>query len=60
MGLELLELAGGRNDGVGLTIVEGVSGNAEKAGMQVGDVIVAVTGLFGEMDTVLLSGVDKM
>ena len=30
MGIELLELAGGRDDDFGLTIVSGVSGNAEK------------------------------
>ena len=39
-------------------IVEG--GFAEKAGIQVGDVIVAVTGLFDEVTPVLEAGVDKM
>ena len=35
-------------------------GFAEQAGIQVGDVVVAVTGLFGEMTPVLEAGVDKM
>lgn len=39
-------------------ITEG--GNAEKAGVQVGDVVVGVTGLFGELTIVMDSGVDKM
>lgn len=42
LGLELVELAGGRDDGVGLTIVEGVSGNAEAAGVLAGDSIGSV------------------
>ena len=45
LGLELLELAGGRDDGIGITIVSGVTpgGNAEKAGILAGDSISAVT-----------------
>jgi len=45
MGIELLELAGGRDDGLGITIVEAVTpgGNAEKAGIIPGDSIAAVT-----------------
>ena len=39
-------------------IVEG--GFADQAGIQVGDVVVAVTGMFGDMTIVLESGVDKM
>jgi len=35
-------------------------GNAEKAGLQVGDVIVGVTGLFGDMTSTLNSDVDKI
>lgn len=35
-------------------------GLADKAGIQVGDVIVAVTGLFGEVTTVLDSGIEKL
>jgi hypothetical protein len=42
MGIELLELAGGRDDDYGLTIVSGVSGNAEKAGIIPGDSIMGV------------------
>lgn len=42
MGLELLELAGGRNDGYGLTIIENVSGNAQIAGIIPGDSIAGV------------------
>lgn len=42
LGMELLELKGGRSDGVGLTIVEGVSGNAERAGVIAGDSIASV------------------
>jgi hypothetical protein len=37
-----LELAGGRDDDYGLTIVSGVSGNAEKAGIIPGDSIMGV------------------
>jgi ferredoxin len=45
LGLELLELAGGRADGIGITVVSGVTkgGNAEKAGIIPGDSISAVT-----------------
>ena len=43
MGMDLLELAGGREDGYGITIVTGVSGNAQKAGVLPGDSITAVT-----------------
>ena len=45
LGLELLELAGGRDDGIGITIVSAVTkgGNAEKAGILPGDSISAVT-----------------
>lgn len=42
MGIELLELAGGRDDDYGLTIVSGVSGNAEAAGVLAGDSIASV------------------
>jgi len=42
MGIELLELAGGREDECGLTIVSGVSGNAEKAGIIAGDSIASM------------------
>ena len=37
LGLELVELAGGRDDGYGLTIIENVSGNAQAAGVLPGD-----------------------
>jgi hypothetical protein len=43
MGLELLELAGGRDDGFGITVITKVSGNALKAGVIPGDSIAAVT-----------------
>ncbi len=45
LGMELLELAGGRDDGIGITIVQAVTkgGNAEKAGIIPGDSIAAVT-----------------
>ena len=45
LGLELLELAGGRDDGIGITIISAVTkgGNAEKAGILAGDSISAVT-----------------
>lgn len=45
LGLELLELAGGRSDGVGITIVSAVTegGNAANAGILPGDSIAAVT-----------------
>jgi hypothetical protein len=39
-------------------ITEG--GNADKAGLKVGDVIVGVTGLFGELTIVMDAGVEKM
>lgn len=42
LGLELLELAGGRNDDYGLTIIENVNGNAKKAGIVPGDSIASV------------------
>lgn len=45
LGMELLELAGGRDDGIGITIISGVTGggNAEKAGILPGDSISAIT-----------------
>lgn len=45
LGMELLELAGGRDDGIGITIVQAVTagGNAEKAGIIAGDSIAAVS-----------------
>mmetsp|Transcript_16376 Transcript_16376/g.30864 ORF Transcript_16376/g.30864 Transcript_16376/m.30864 type:complete len:344 (+) Transcript_16376:153-1184(+) len=45
LGMELLELAGGRDDGIGITIVSGVieGGNAERAGVLPGDSIARVT-----------------
>jgi len=45
MGLELLELAGGRSDGLGITIVSVVKegGNAAKAGILPGDAIGSIT-----------------
>lgn len=42
MGMVLEELAGGRNDGIGITILSQVSGNAEAAGLLPGDAIAAV------------------
>ena len=39
-------------------LVEG--GNAEKGGVEVGDVLVGVTGMFSECILVLESGLDKM
>jgi hypothetical protein len=42
MGMELMELAGGRDDDFGLTIVSGVSGNAASAGVLAGDSIASV------------------
>ncbi|KAG7346664.1 PDZ domain containing protein [Nitzschia inconspicua] len=39
-------------------ITEG--GNADKAGLRVGDVVVGVTGLFGELTIVMDSGVEKI
>jgi hypothetical protein len=35
-------------------------GNADKAGIRVGDVLVGVTGLFGEMTPILKAGIEKM
>jgi hypothetical protein len=45
MGMELLELAGGRSDGFGITIVTacGASGNARAAGILPGDSIASMT-----------------
>lgn len=43
LGMELLELAGGRDDGYGITIVTVVSGNAEQAGVLPGDSIASVS-----------------
>jgi len=45
LGMGLLELAGGRDDGIGITMVEDVyeGGNAEKAGIIAGDSIAAVS-----------------
>jgi len=37
LGMQLWELAGGRDDGCGITLIEGVSGNAEAAGVLPGD-----------------------
>lgn len=44
LGIELIELAGGREDGVGVTVVEHVveGGNAARAGLLPGDSIAAV------------------
>jgi len=44
-GIELLELAGGRDDGIGITIVSSVTkgGNAENAGIIAGDSIASIT-----------------
>jgi ferredoxin len=45
LGLLLLELAGGREDGIGITIIEDLvdSGNAHGSGIQPGDSIVGLT-----------------
>mmetsp|Transcript_5296 Transcript_5296/g.9053 ORF Transcript_5296/g.9053 Transcript_5296/m.9053 type:complete len:332 (+) Transcript_5296:101-1096(+) len=45
LGIELLELAGGRDDGIGITIVSAVTegGNAERAGIIPGDSIASIT-----------------
>jgi len=45
LGMELLELAGGRDDGIGITMVQDVyeGGNAEKAGIIPGDSISSVS-----------------
>eukprot|EP00579_Thalassiosira_antarctica_P027001 CAMPEP_0202023374 /NCGR_PEP_ID=MMETSP0905-20130828/51726_1 /ASSEMBLY_ACC=CAM_ASM_000554 /TAXON_ID=420261 /ORGANISM="Thalassiosira antarctica, Strain CCMP982" /LENGTH=316 /DNA_ID=CAMNT_0048585731 /DNA_START=61 /DNA_END=1008 /DNA_ORIENTATION=+ len=45
LGLLLTEIAGGREDGVGITIIEEVlaDGNADKSGIVAGDSIVALT-----------------
>lgn len=44
LGMELLELAGGRGDGVGITVISGLleGGCAENSGVMVGDSIVKV------------------
>jgi hypothetical protein len=42
MGMELMELAGGREDGFGITIVTGASGNAQAAGIVPGDSIASM------------------
>ena len=44
LGLELLEIAGGREDGLGITVVSGITegGSAEGSGVQIGDSIVKV------------------
>jgi len=45
LGMNLLEIAGGRDDGIGITIVSAVTegGNAEKAGILPGDSIASIT-----------------
>ena len=52
LGIELLELAGGREDGFGITIVTVVTpgGNAEKAGILPGDSIASVAVVTEERD----------
>lgn len=35
-------------------------GNADKAGLLVGDVVVGVTGIFGELENVVGLGIDKV
>jgi ferredoxin len=44
LGIELLEIAGGRDDGLGITVVQGLveGGSAEGSGIMKGDSIVAV------------------
>lgn len=44
LGLELLEIAGGREDGLGITVVSGIieGGSAENSGVQIGDSIVQI------------------
>ena len=42
LGLDLLELAGGREDGVGLTMVQAVSGVAQAAGVLPGDALASI------------------
>jgi ferredoxin len=44
LGIELLEIAGGREDGLGITVVSGIveGGSAEGSGVQIGDSIVKV------------------
>ena len=58
LGMELLELAGGRDDGIGITIVSGVTegGNAEKVGILPGDAIASVTVEVYEKETSTVSG----
>jgi hypothetical protein len=41
-GMQLLELAGGRDDGFGITSITSVSGNTKKAGVLPGDSIAAM------------------
>ncbi len=45
LGIELIELAGGRNDGIGITIVSGLvdGGSAEESGLNPGDSIVSIS-----------------
>jgi ferredoxin len=44
LGIELLEIAGGRDDGLGITVVSGLveGGSAEGSGVQIGDSIVKI------------------
>jgi ferredoxin len=44
LGIELLEIAGGRDDGLGITVVSGLveGGSAEGSGIQIGDSIVKI------------------
>ena len=50
MGMNLLELAGGRDDSFGLTIVSEVSGNAEAAGVVAGDSIASIQVITSAVD----------
>jgi ferredoxin len=45
LGIELIELAGGRSDGIGITIVNGLvaGGSAEESGINLGDCIASVS-----------------
>jgi hypothetical protein len=56
MGMELLELAGGRSDGFGITIVTGVSGNAQAAGILPGDSISSIAVTTTTSASLLLKG----
>jgi hypothetical protein len=59
MGCTVEETMDSANDYVFVTkLVPG--GFADQAGIQVGDVLVAMNGMFGELTIVLESGVDKM